>query len=155
MGGGARLITADHFSRFISDARIQMSRFSQSTFFKGVDTSLHKARFARSHELERLLGGITPEFETSLLLGRGEHGRILRVIPTPLRRELGNMLVVAPTRGGKGLLATAQLLSFPHSVVVNDIKGDLFEQTAGFRSRFSDIYVISRLPSFLSAFTVA
>jgi type IV secretory pathway TraG/TraD family ATPase VirD4 len=49
---------------------------------------------------------------------------------------------VAPTRGGKGLLATAQLLSFPHSVVVNDIKGDLFEQTAGFRSRFSDIYVI-------------
>ena len=52
------------------------------------------------------------------------------------------MLVVAPTRGGKGLLATAQLLTWPHSVVVNDIKGDLFEQTAGARSRFSDIYVI-------------
>ena len=142
MGGGGRFITADQFRQFISDARIQLSRFSHSTFFKGVDTSLHKARFARSHELERLLGGVTPEFETSLLLGRGEHGRILRVIPTPLRRELGNMLVVAPTRGGKGLLATAQLLTWPHSVVVNDIKGDLFEQTAGFRSQFSDIYVI-------------
>jgi type IV secretory pathway TraG/TraD family ATPase VirD4 len=55
---------------------------------------------------------------------------------------LGNVLVVAPTRGGKGLLATSQLLTWPHSVIVNDIKGDLFTQTAGYRSSLGKVYVI-------------
>src|SRR5207249_3677633 len=58
------------------------------------------------------------------------------------RRELGNLLVVAPTRGGKGLLATSQLLSWQHSVVVNDIKGELFLQTAGYRAMLGPVYVI-------------
>ena len=62
--------------------------------------------------------------------------------PTKTRRELGNLLVVAPTRGGKGLLATAQLLSWKHSVIVNDIKGELFAQTAGFRSTLGPVFVI-------------
>src|SRR3989442_497590 len=52
------------------------------------------------------------------------------------------MLIVAPTRGGKGLLATSQLLSWKHSVVVNDLKGELFTQTAGYRSTLGQVYVI-------------
>jgi type IV secretion system protein VirD4 len=52
------------------------------------------------------------------------------------------VLVVAPTRGGKGLLATSQLLTWPHSVIVNDIKGDLFTQTAGYRATLGKVYVI-------------
>src|SRR5207248_6810484 len=62
--------------------------------------------------------------------------------PTKARRELGNMLIVAPTRGGKGLLAVSQLFTWKHSVIVNDLKGDLFSATAGYRSTLGDVFVI-------------
>ncbi len=62
--------------------------------------------------------------------------------PTKTRREIGNTLIVAPTRGGKGLLAVSQLLSWQHSVIVNDIKGELFQATAGYRSTLGKVYVI-------------
>jgi type IV secretion system protein VirD4 len=101
---------------------------------------LHTARFAQLHELIELL---TDRFaETSLLVGVSRFNRVLRVRPTKTRRELGNMLVVAPTRGGKGLLATSQLLTWPHAAVVNDIKGELFAQTAGYRATLGKVYVI-------------
>jgi hypothetical protein len=78
----------------------------------GTSESLHRARFARAHELRGLVSHVFEE--TSLLLGRAPLGRIYQVRPTPKRRELGNMLVVAPTRGGKGLLAVSQLLTWHH-----------------------------------------
>jgi type IV secretion system protein VirD4 len=93
--------------------------------------SLHHARFASLHELTVLLTERLDE--TSLLLGVSHFNHVLRVRSTESRRELGNVLIEAPTRGGKGLLATSQLLSWPHSVAVNDIKGELFTQTAGYR----------------------
>jgi len=102
---------------------------------------LHNARFARIDELARLLSS-TLEAETSLLLGVSHLTHVLRVRPTKTRRELGNLLIVAPTRGGKGLLATSQLLTWHHSVVVNDIKGELFTQTAGYRSTLGPVFVI-------------
>jgi type IV secretion system protein VirD4 len=102
--------------------------------------NLHHARFAQLHELTGLM---TDNFdETSLLLGHSRFNQLLRVQPTMTRRELGNVLVVAPTRGGKGLLATSQLLTWPHSVIVNDIKGELFTQTAGYRAAIGKVYVI-------------
>jgi type IV secretion system protein VirD4 len=102
---------------------------------------LHNARFARIDELASLLS-TTLEAETSLLLGASHFTHVLRVRPTDARRELGNLLIVAPTRGGKGLLATSQLLTWQHSVVVNDIKGELFTQTAGYRSTLGKVFVI-------------
>jgi type IV secretion system protein VirD4 len=109
------------------------------SFFQHSKT-LHHARFAHFHELTGLL---TDRFdETSLLLGVSRFNKVLRVRPTETRRELGNVLVVTPTRGGKGLLAPSQLLTWPHSVIVNDIKGDLFTQTAGYRSMLGKVYVI-------------
>jgi type IV secretion system protein VirD4 len=104
-------------------------------------TKLHAARFARIDELANLTSGV-PDKEGSLVLGVSHLGNTLRVKPTRARRELGNLLVVAPTRGGKGLLATAQLLSWKHSVIVNDIKGDLFTQTAGYRATLGPVFVI-------------
>ena len=80
--------------------------------------------------------------EAHLLLARGPNRHLLRVRPQETRPELGNLLVVAPTRGGKGLLATSQLLTWPHSVVVNDIKGELFTQTAGYRQSLGKVFVI-------------
>ncbi len=103
------------------------------------DNRLHQARFARIDELGRLLS-VTPPPD-GLLLGT-RNGHFVSVRKTAERRELGNMLIVGPTRSGKGLLATSQLLSWKHSVIVNDIKGELFAQTAGYRATRGDVYVI-------------
>jgi type IV secretory pathway TraG/TraD family ATPase VirD4 len=90
--------------------------------------TLHHARFAALHELVSLFSSTW--HGTGLLLGVSRFSHVLHVRPTTARRELGNLLIVAPTRGGKGLLATSQLLTWRHSVIVNDIKGDLYTQTA-------------------------
>jgi type IV secretion system protein VirD4 len=104
-------------------------------------TKLHSARFAALHELAGLIETALNK-EASLILGTTHLGNPLAVRPTRARRELGNLLIVAPTRGGKGLLATAQLLTWKHSLVVNDIKGDLFLQTAGYRNTLGPVFVI-------------
>ena len=84
---------------------------------------LHNARFAHLHELASLQTGSAPgDPETSLLLGVGALSRVLRVRPTRARRELGNLLVVAPTRGGKGLL-------WPPATVA-DVGGEELEKAA-------------------------
>jgi type IV secretion system protein VirD4 len=108
--------------------------------FRSHAGELHHARFARIHELTDLLTDSVPT--ESLLLGISQFSRILHVKSTPQRRELRNCLIVAPTRGGKGLLAVSQLLTWKHSVIVNDIKGDLFDQTAGYRRTLGKVYVI-------------
>jgi len=40
------------------------------------------------------------------------------------------------------LLAVSQLLTWRHSVIVNDIKGELFDQTAGYRKTLGKVFVI-------------
>ncbi len=106
--------------------------------------ALHKARFAKHHELKELLSPLPPS--DGVLLGTNRHllfiKRFVAVRPTKTRREIGNTLIVGPTRSGKGLLAVSQLLSWQYSVIVNDIKGELFYQTAGYRSRLGPVYVI-------------
>jgi type IV secretion system protein VirD4 len=58
------------------------------------------------------------------------------------RRELGHMLVVGPNRSGKGLHLTTNLLQWPSSVIVNDIKGELYRLTGAYRSRFSKVILL-------------
>lgn len=104
---------------------------------------LHRARFARHQEVWPLLSSsLAPD---GILLGTRRvllSQPFVTVRPTKQRSELGNLLIVAPTRSGKGLLAVSQLLAWHHSVIVNDIKGDLFTQTAGFRSLLGPVYVL-------------
>src|SRR5438105_4354962 len=106
--------------------------------------AIHRARFARVGELNELFTRMPhPE---SVLLGTKRvllfFKRYVSVRPTTQRREIGNILIVGPTRSGKGLLATSQLLSWKHSVIVNDMKGELFQATAGYRRTVGDVYVI-------------
>ncbi len=106
------------------------------------DTRLHRARFARLTELKHLL--LSAPRPDSLLTGKA---KTICIVLSALRRllrrrELGNLLLVAPTRAGKGLLATSQLLTWQHSVIVNDIKGELFNQTAGYRATLGEVFVI-------------
>jgi type IV secretion system protein VirD4 len=102
---------------------------------------LYSDRFAHTHELDPL---VSPNWqqEAGLLLGVSSFNRALSVRSTPRRRELGNVLVTALTRGGKGLLAKPQLLTWPHSAVIVDIKGEHFEDTAGYRATLGPVYVI-------------
>jgi hypothetical protein len=62
---------------------------------------LHAARFARVDELAKLMA-TTPDKEASLILGVGNLNHVLRVRPLKTRRELGNLLVVAPNPGRQG-----------------------------------------------------
>ncbi len=49
-----------------------------------------------------------------------------------------HVLAFAPTRSGKGVgLVIPTLLTWPHSAVIHDIKGENWQLTAGFRSSFS------------------
>jgi type IV secretion system protein VirD4 len=123
--------------RFLYQISLFLSRIASFISRAG---ELHHARFARAHELSDILTDSLPT--DSLLLGLGNFSRILHIRSTKERRELGNCLIVAPTRGGKGLLGVSQLLTWKHSVIVNDIKGDLFDQTAGYRRTLGPVFVI-------------
>lgn len=49
-------------------------------------------------------------------------------------------LIAAPPGSGKNVgIIFATLLSYPHSVIVNDIKGENYEKTAGYRRTFSHV----------------
>src|SRR2546421_10625125 len=108
-----------------------------------IGQALHRARFAQLEQLCPLLpAGFPPD---GMLLGTRRFllsKRLVTVRKTSQRPELGNLLIVAPTRSGKGLLAVSQLLTWQHSVIVNDIKGELFAQTAGYRSTLGKVFVI-------------
>ncbi len=130
---GTISLTLQHWLLFLSLV------YQRTQAFFRPDNRLHRARFARLDELAHLVSMTPPP--DGLLLGR-RNGHFVSVRPTRARRELGNLLVVAPTRAGKGLLAVSQLLSWQHSVVVNDIKGELFLQTAGYRASLGNVFVI-------------
>jgi type IV secretion system protein VirD4 len=123
--------------RILDNANILLSRLSS---LGGHSQELHHARFALPHELQGLISHTLDE--EALLVGTTHLGGIYRVKRTQNRRELGNMLVCAPPRSGKSILAMSQLLTWPHSIVVVDIKGELYQNTAGFRSRLGPVYVI-------------
>ncbi|WP_046115422.1 type IV secretory system conjugative DNA transfer family protein [Aquincola tertiaricarbonis] len=88
------------------------------------------ARFATPAEVRR--AGLTGERSTagpSILLGR-HHGRFLS-LPGPL-----SVMLSAPTRSGKGVgVVVPNLLNWPDSVVVLDIKGENYDLTAGYRAQ--------------------
>jgi len=52
-----------------------------------------------------------------------------------------NTILSAPTRSGKGVSSVIPtLLSYPGSVIVLDFKGENFNYTSGFRSKFGKVY---------------
>ena len=100
--------------------------------------ALYKDRFANDHEVADLSTDSLPT--DSLILGINHFSRVLHVRATENRQHLGNILIEAPTGGGKGLLAVSQLLTWSGSAVVFDLKGDLYEQTAGYRRGIGDVF---------------
>jgi hypothetical protein len=115
---------------------------SRITGFFSHETQLFASRFARAHEVHHLLSPSLKNLGTSLLLGISHFNHIACVRPIKQRPELGNLLICAPPRSGKSLLAISQLLTWEHSAIVNDIKGELYQQTAGYRATLGPVYVI-------------
>jgi type IV secretion system protein VirD4 len=55
-----------------------------------------------------------------------------------------HVMAFAPTRSGKGVgLVIPTLLTHPDSAVIYDIKGELWQLTAGYRSRFSHVLLFN------------
>src|SRR5918911_1196925 len=123
--------------RMLDNANIFMSRLGS---LRGEARRLHHARFARPHELQPLISHSLDE--EALLIGRTHLGGIYRVAKTPKRRELGNMMVVSPPRHGKSQQGSSQLLTWPHSFVAVDMKGELYQDSGGFRSTLGPVYVV-------------
>jgi type IV secretion system protein VirD4 len=90
-------------------------------------TTYGSARWAKPDDLKR----------AKLFVG---HGVFLGKIGESYLRHDGpeHVLAFAPTRSGKGVgLVIPTLLTWPHSTVIHDIKGENWQLTAGFRSKFS------------------
>src|SRR5579863_9824584 len=90
-------------------------------------TTYGSSRWATSHEVEQ--AGL---FHTAgVFLGRLGHQYLRHDGPE-------HVMAFAPTRSGKGVgLVIPTLLSWTGSVVVHDIKGENWQLTAGWRSKFS------------------
>ncbi|MCB0333662.1 MAG: type IV secretory system conjugative DNA transfer family protein, partial [Bdellovibrionales bacterium] len=95
---------------------------------RGADT-YGSARFGTGRELKEagLLGG------GGIVLGQFNKGKEVVTYSGE-----GHVLITAPTRSGKTVgpvIGTA--LTYPHSVIFYDLKGELWDATAGFRAQFS------------------
>src|SRR3954451_13298625 len=121
---------------FIYNTYLFYNRFSASS---SHDNHLHNSRFAEFYELESLLSSAMDG--AGLLLAESRFSRLLRVKSIATRQELGNVLICGPSRSGKTLLQDSQLLTWKHSAIVNDIKGELFAHTAGLRALYGDVFV--------------
>lgn len=114
----------------------------------------YTARWATLPELRDMLTNPaqpTPERGTELLLARPAEakskeragGDLYSLKPGALgRKEMGHALLVAPTRRGKGLNLTANLLNWQGSAVVLDLKGEFHAVTSGWRAGNGDHIIL-------------
>jgi type IV secretion system protein VirD4 len=97
------------------------------------------ARFANAAEVARagLIAGVNAT-GPSILVGR--YGRRYLALPGQL-----SVMLSAPTRSGKGVgVVVPNLLNWPDSAVVLDIKGENYDITAGYRARHGQaVYAFS------------
>jgi type IV secretion system protein VirD4 len=97
------------------------------------------ARFANGPEISHagLLGDAGPT-GPSILVGR--YGKRYLMLPGQL-----SVMLSAPTRSGKGVgVVIPNLLNWPDSVVVLDIKGENYDTTAGYRAEHGQaVYAFS------------
>jgi len=105
-------------------------------WFANVSDLHGSARWATTRDLKaaRLLEtGRTLTHRTGVLVGRWRRGYLRDCGPA-------HVLVFAPTRSGKGVgVVIPTLLSWPHSVLVHDLKGENWALTAGARKQMGQI----------------
>jgi type IV secretion system protein VirD4 len=100
------------------------------------DKHLHPARFAYDYELQPL----SHEKPQGLLLGIDRFGRTLSVAATEEKPDLGNLAIFGSTGTGKTRRELRQLREWKGSMIVNDIKGDLSDETAAIRKTYGKVF---------------
>lgn len=103
----------------------------------------HSAHFARKDEIAPLTRDV---FEGDGVMVGFAYKKPLVVRPgVGGKKELGHFLWVGPSRSGKGLSIASNLYNWEGSAIVVDIKGELAEQTAGYRRDVlgQDVYIIN------------
>lgn len=119
-----------------------------------ANASLHgSARWANKKDLER--SGLMPAKRGALRKAEPEEGVFVGAWKdksgrTTYLRHNGpeHVLCYAPTRSGKGVgLVLPTLLSWPHSTVITDLKGELWAQTAGWRQKYANNTVLRFEPA--------
>jgi type IV secretion system protein VirD4 len=104
------------------------------------EKDIFKARYARLWELAEISLDklhITKKI-TGILLAFGQFNQVLCIFPTKDQKELGNMIVIAKTRSGKGLHIATNLLRWPYPTITNDIKDEFWPLTAAWREKGLD-----------------
>ncbi len=120
---GGAIAACSGFAGAIAAIAMSVWRAQQSKLV----TTYGSARWALPAEIQRS-GLIDP---AGVFLGRKD-GHYLR------HEGPEHVMAFAPTRSGKGVgLVVPTLLSWPGSAVIHDIKGENWNLTAGWRSRFS------------------
>jgi type IV secretion system protein VirD4 len=104
-------------------------------------TPLYGARFAKLRDVLALV--VKPNAEYVFLyikLG----GKFLGTqFNKALRKMLEHCVVISPSGGGKSVHAKAVLGTFSGSMIVIDIKGELYDDTATYRQDMTDMYRIN------------
>ena len=132
------------FCIFFTISALLLIHYRQRSWDKLSDL-FGSAHFATEKEIRR--GGLLEETPNSLYIG------MLESPVTKKRRYLTyngekHLFVSGPTGKGKSSsVAIPNLLSWPHSVFVKDLKGELWNRTAGWRKANTDSLVIKFAPT--------
>ena len=81
-----------------------------------------------------------------------DDGKTKTLIGLDYARSEGHVMVVAPTRAGKGLHLTDTLRHYPGPALIVDPKGEQFQRTAALRRRLGPVYRIPGHQVHLSAY---
>lgn len=91
----------------------------------------HNARFANQRDTEQLTkNALNGE---GILIGFAYKKPLAITAGIAGKRELGHAMWVGPSRSGKGLSISSNLYNWEDSALIVDIKGEIAEQTAGYR----------------------
>jgi type IV secretion system protein VirD4 len=102
-------------------------------------SNLHPSKFAQLHHVAPLLERRRQE---ALLLAIGPYNKPIRVQPTPKKPKIGNVLDIGTSQCGKSTRSIAQDLEWAGSLIVNDIKREMRNNTAGWRSLLGPTFTI-------------
>lgn len=117
-------------------------------YFAGRDArfrGMYNAHWATPKEITDITVNLNDLKGDEIMLGYAYNKPLALRTGVAGRKEMGHVLIVGPSRTGKGLHAAANLLNWRGSVVTVDIKGEFYNSTAGFRKQEfgQDVYVLN------------
>lgn len=118
----------------------------ENSYVYGKADWLSNKELRKIHMVNNPDGVVLAQLDTAKLekitTEKGQSLRIKKEAPLIIDAQNTHTLLIAPTRSGKGVGSIIPtLLHWKGSVFCNDIKGENYRLTSGFRSLFSDVYM--------------